>query len=62
MRWNIYSKTHLEKSDFLVQLVEFSPVGFGRVVFWSSCHLVELLFGRVVIWSSFRLVELSVVE
>jgi hypothetical protein len=31
----------------LVQLVHFSPVGFGRVVFWSSCRLVELSFGRV---------------
>jgi hypothetical protein len=31
----------------LVQLVDFSPVGFGRVVFWSSCRLVELSFGRV---------------
>jgi hypothetical protein len=33
--------------DFLlVQLVHFSPVGFGQVVFWSSCRLVELSFGR----------------
>jgi hypothetical protein len=33
-------------SDFLVQLINFSPVGFGLVVFWSSCRLVELSFGR----------------
>jgi hypothetical protein len=25
----------------------FGPVGFGQVVFWSSCRLVELSFGRV---------------
>jgi hypothetical protein len=37
----------LEKSDFFVHLVDFSPVVFGRVVFWSSCRLVELSFGRV---------------
>jgi hypothetical protein len=51
-------------------LVELS---FGRVVFWSSCLLVELVlanltwsncrlielsFGRVVVWSSCLLVEL----
>jgi hypothetical protein len=32
---------------FLVQLVDFSPVGFGPVVFWSSCRLVKLSFCRV---------------
>jgi hypothetical protein len=25
----------------------FGQVGFGRVVFWSSCLLVELSFGQV---------------
>jgi hypothetical protein len=25
----------------------FGPVGFGRVVFWSSCRLVKLSFGQV---------------
>jgi hypothetical protein len=34
-----------EKSDFLVQLVHFSLVVFGRVVVWLSCRLVELSFG-----------------
>jgi hypothetical protein len=39
--------THWRKSDFLVQLVDFSPFGFGPFVFWLSCRLVELSFGRV---------------
>jgi hypothetical protein len=30
------------QNDFL------GPFGFGRVVFWLSCLLVELSFGRVV--------------
>jgi hypothetical protein len=41
----------------------FGPVGFGRVVFWSSCRLVKLSFGQVGFcrpaWSSCGLVELS---
>jgi hypothetical protein len=55
------SKTLFEKSDFLVQLDHFSPVGFGRIVFWSSCRLVELPFGRVGL-TDLSVVELSVVE
>jgi hypothetical protein len=41
------SETVFKKYDFLVELVDLSPVGFGRVVFWSSCCLAELLFGLV---------------
>jgi hypothetical protein len=36
----------------------FGPVGFGRVVFWSSCFLVQLSFGPDV-FSRHVVVELS---
>jgi hypothetical protein len=64
MGWNIYSKKHWEKSHCLVQLVDLSPVGFGPLVFWSSCCLVKLSFSRAgfvrpdggwVVWSSWRI-------
>jgi hypothetical protein len=42
-------KNLFEKSDFLVHLGDFSTVGFGWVVFWSSFWLVKLLFG----WAGF---------
>jgi hypothetical protein len=36
--------------------VNFGGVVFGRVVFWSSCLLVELVLANLT-WSSCRLVE-----
>jgi hypothetical protein len=41
----------------------FGQVGFGLVVFWSSCLLVELSLVKLVLvdlsWASCRLIELS---
>jgi hypothetical protein len=48
------------KMNFLVRLV-LVVLSFGRVVFWSSCLLVELVL-VYLLWSSCRLVELSLIQ
>jgi hypothetical protein len=45
------------KMTFLVELV-LVELSFGRIVFWSSCLLVELVLVDLW-WSSGHLVELS---
>jgi hypothetical protein len=40
-----YDNINLPKK--MVQLVDFGQVGFGQVVFWSTCRLAELSFGQV---------------
>jgi hypothetical protein len=54
---NVFPQNWIAQMNFLVELV-LVELSFGRVVFWSSCRLVQLSLVDLS-WLSCRLVELS---